>query len=286
MVKRRFSFSKRFLTWKKLALIALGVFVAANASLTATYQSPSPFSQVKFPIVLGPVAVPTGYFPINRSAVTQFATDLISDYNNLLAYNQTNRPDFSNIQRFFSLYRPSGSFEVEVAKENVTYGDRLEFLFIPTQNANLKVAVFTNESAEYLRQVRFKISIAPVQTPYGVAIYQYYTESALGETLIPLIWITNSSAVYGNVALNANNAAKNIYRTDMERITVQLYPPYPAPRWWVNQWNYWWEWIIAFSVVFGIVTGFIYLRREGYLSRSKPPTAGTQRGRQPKRKAP
>ena len=233
-------------------LIAFVVFVVVNAALTASYKSPSTFSQIEFPIVLGPVAIPAGYFPINRSAVTQFATNLISDYNSLLVHNQTNRPDFSNIQRLFSLYRPSGSFEVEVARENVTYGDRLEFLFIPTQNANSQVVVFTNESAEYLRQVPFKISIAPIQTPYGVAIYQYYTESASGESYIPLVWITNSSDVYGNVATNANNAAKNIYQTDLERISVQLYPSYPAPGWWVNLFENAVFWV--FVVLVGVIT--------------------------------
>lgn len=239
MVKRRFSIKRRFWTWRKVALAIILSFIAVNAYLTSTYTEPSSFAKVSYPIVIGNIPVQTGYYPINRSAVTLFAKDLLSDYNVILAINETGKAGFSIRQPYFFLYRPSGSFEVEVAKESASFGDRLEFLFIPIQSVDLKVSVFTNETADYLRPLAGttlspnRLTIAPFETPYGVALYDYTTVTALGETLIPLVWITNSSFVYGNVALNANNAAREIYRENLQAISHELNPPYPSWGWWV-----------------------------------------------------
>ena len=263
---RRSPYLKKFWTWKKVALVVIVGFSLVNVTLAATYKTPAQFSRVTIPIIFGQVPVKTGDFPINQTAVTQYTTDLLSDYDSIIAKNNTN---LASTQHFFTLYRPTGNFEVEVGRENATASDVLEFLFVPTQDQNLQVVVVTNESAEYLRPVQGthqsanKFSIAPWQTPYGVALYQYYTQSALGERLIPLVWITNSTDVYGNVAINANNAAQTLYQNDVSTLNYELNPPYPSIGWFENVWNSDWGYLVAFSVVFGIATGAVYLRREG-----------------------
>jgi hypothetical protein len=292
---------KRFWSKRRIAavtvIIVLALFIVANAILL--YHPPSPHPpiiQLGFPMefVAPHNLIPTGNFSINRTAVSQFVNYTLVDYNNLLASpsGQENWANFTTIQHYFDLYRPSGGWEVLVASDNGTVGTKyngwLEFMFIPkpAQDASPKVVVFTNESAPSVRPAlgtangSNSVSIDRHLTKYGIILAHYYTTSSLGEGYIPLDWITNSSSVYGDVATNANNAALTIYHYDVQVMHAQLYPPYPHWGWFQNEWRWYGGTVEFTALVLTLVTSVLYLREKGYLQVKA--TSGTEREEQPK----
>ncbi|MDV3277520.1 MAG: hypothetical protein LYZ69_03515 [Nitrososphaerales archaeon] len=237
-----------------------------------------------FPIVFASpnLPIPSGNYPINQTAVSQFVNNTIADYNSLLAKNQGKWANFTSIAHFFDLYRPIGSWEVQVARDSGTFSGWIEFIFRTSQNASPQTVVITNETADYLRPAMGtklspnNISIDYHKTNYGLIFSNYYSESAVGETLIPLVWITNSSMVYGDVAVNANNAARTIYQYDIAVMNTALNPPYPTWGWFSNVWRLWGGYIEFFGLVLTIVTGIIYLQREGFLQFKRPSRTGQE----------
>jgi hypothetical protein len=265
---------KKFWSKRKKILVVtltiIGLLVVANAILL--YHPPQPSETLSFPIYLATSNshIPSGSFPINKTAVSQFVNNTIADYNGLLGSKQETWSNFTSIQHFFDLYLSNGSWIVQVGRDNGSYSDYIEFIFRPTtQDANPRTVVYTNESAEYLRPLTGtqllvnNINVDYQKTDYGIILAHYYSQSAAGGTLIPLVWITNSSLVYGDVAANANNAALSIYQYDVQTMNKALNPPYPSYGWWLNVWNRYQLYIevaVLATGIFIIYGTYLYLR--------------------------
>jgi hypothetical protein len=242
--KNKIFWSKR----KKIAVVTLLTIIGLSLVANAILLYRPPLATVSFPVSIMTTSgsqIPTANFPINKTAASQFVNDTIADYNDLLGSRQETWSNFTSIQRYFDLYQPNGSWVVQVGRDNSSFSDYLEFIFRPTQqNVDPQTVVYTNESAIHLRPVtETQLLLDNIddnyhKTKYGIILSQYYSEAAGGATtLIPLVWITNSSLVYGDVMVNANNAASSIYQNEVQAMNTALNPHYPSYGWWLNVWH-------------------------------------------------
>jgi hypothetical protein len=280
--KNKIFWSKR----KKIAVVTLltiiGLSLVANAILLYRPHQ----ATVKFPVSIltsSSSQIPTANFPINKTAASQFVNDTIADYNDLLGSRQETWSNFTSIQHYFDLYQSNGSWVVQVGRDNSSFSDYLEFIFRPSQqNVNPQTVVYTNESAIHLRPVTEgqllldNINDNYHKTKYGIILAQYYSESSAGATtLIPLVWITNSSLVYGDVTANANNAASSIYQYEVQAMNTALNPRYPSYAWWLDVWQ---RYKIDFGIIaalalgiFGTYGAYLYRKdRRGSESKTGP----------------
>lgn len=266
--KKKF-WSKRKIT---VCLIVVGLFIVANAIALNHPTLPRPTGGIPIYEAAPDSPIPTGNFSINQTAAMQFVNYTLGDYTSMLAEHQGRWANFTSVQHFFDLYRPSGSWLVQVGSDNGTnFPNYIEFIFRFSPSASPRTVVYTNQTGASLRPAMATnlsandITINYHNTDYGIILTQYYVQSAVNTTLIPLIWITNSTEVYGDVSVNANNAALAIYQYDVQAMHLELYPYYPHWGWFQNEWRWYGGDIEFFGLLFGIFTGVIYLQREGYL---------------------
>jgi len=242
---------------KKRAVVIWVIVLVVIAAIVAILPSGAPAERhVGFPIevmVLGQPIV-TGDLPINKNA-SVYATDLISDYNNMVDSKEANKST-----SFFPLYDSGGSWELSIARDNLSAdgeapgggkfavtpgGDWLTFMFVKTIAASSpQITVNTSESAEYLMAAtatptvrQINLTLVTNATPYGIMVSDYATESASGTPYFPFIWITNSSSVYDDPAVNAESAAYSIYSSNHLQMSYVLNPPPLTREWFYHLFN-------------------------------------------------
>jgi len=228
---------------------------------------------------------PDGTFPINGTAATLYAKSLIDDYNAIVNDKETSS-DIQTYQHFFWLYHAVGaSFEVQVLRDNVSLtngqtNDEIEFLFTPIQASSPNVTVYTNETGRELRfyvagfnqSAAARLDYRDFCLSHGTGYGRMYSQTPIGASIYSLMWFTNSSSVYNNTLVNSESAAQAIYAIGLQDKNAATF--------WANAWEY----VVAFSVVFGIALGVIYLWREGiwpFHPRATP--SGGVRRRRPRR---
>jgi len=250
--------------WVALGVVVVAVIALVVASLYLLSTPPPPQHPVQVSFVghNSNMTVPTGNYPIDESAATQYATDLINDYNQQVAINSATYPVTPATAHFFTLYTPAHakSWVVLVARENWNKtNDWIEFDFAkPIQASSPQMIFYTNETAPYLRQVLLVPSSGntngsgtTIWTPYGEGIRYWQCITPFGIANIPLVWFTESSFPYNDTAANALRAATAIYGQDVQNMEQTLNPPYPSAGWFYNLLNSaeFWVFVVATAAV-------------------------------------
>jgi hypothetical protein len=262
-------------------LIGLVVLTVIIISIAAYYSQQQSGSSQEGPVIpfLAECGSPLahGPFPINQTEAKTFAQNLIYDYDSLVQSKQANYPNWPEIEHFFSLYSAKGSFDVFVARDNVSgTDDTVEFLFAESSAASSQVTVYTNITATELRPITLacpnnitNVSYDWYSTPYGTIISHLTTNSPLNIAYFPLVWITNMTSVF-NDPFAAHNAAQAIYNNDAQLYNASVNPPFPSWGWLTNVLSSpLWQLVVAVSVVIGIVTGLLVFKPKVTKTRRK-----------------
>ena len=194
-----------------------------------------------------------------------FAKSLIKNYNNLVDSREGQAGNFASIEHFFPLYAPVGqTFNVYVARDNQSQtDDMIEFFFAPIPGTVLNVTVYTHQTGAELRGVETVCPDQPVRLDYDISTTPYWTilsdvstNSPLGVTYFPLIWITNMSSVFNNPNDGAN-AAQTIYDDEHNIYLHSLSVPFPSWAWLGNTLKQLWDVFVAVAVIFGTWVSYL-----------------------------
>jgi hypothetical protein len=236
-----------------VALVALIAGVTVSIVLSIPPNSP----QVTGPpiqwVAEGTQANTTVNLPLNGTLVREYADHLLSNYNALLDGKQALWTDFGSIQSYFLLYQTSATpFNVYVARDNASANSQIEFLFARSPTTIGQVYPYENATGADLRPEIIAGLGQPTFLAYdwqyvtdGTILTHITTNSPVGVSYFPLVWITNIRLVYNNTQVDAKTAGQEIYDNDATNLNLVLNPPFPSWAWF---WHFW-------DTIYGQISG-------------------------------
>ena len=248
--------------------LALIFMMALSSALILQSRPPSVKGQ-GIPWIVGCSPPTTRYnLSINATEATAYVRSLVKNYNNLVDSREGQAGNFASIEHFFPLYVPVGeTFNVYVARDNQSQtDDMIEFFFAPIPGTSPNVTVYTHQTGAELRGVETTCPNQPVSLDYGISTTPYWTilsdvstNSPLGVTYFPIIWITNMSSVFDNPNGGAN-AAQTIYNNEHETYLQSLSVPFPSWAWLVGTLKQLWGAFVALVVLMSVIGFYLQVR--------------------------